>query len=165
MSARSLSRLHGPAAALLLLACAQASRAEERAPSASPDPHADATGISLARYVTGGLVGTFVGFGLGHAIADEWTNFGWICTAGELTPLLVGAASGSFRKLGNQDHSDDLVPIALIVSASIFHVIEVVDIWTGPRVRADSAAASAPGWAVLPLPQRHGAAMRWVGSF
>lgn len=147
------------------LALAGAHEAQAADPAAAPAAQSESEGISSERYVTAGLVGTFVGYGLGHVIAYEWTSFGWVCTAGELTPLLVGAATGSFR-LTNEPRSHYVVPVVLLLSAVAFRVVEVVDIWSRPRVR-DDAALSTPqgGWAALPLPSRHGARMLFVGSF
>ena len=164
MSGRLIRTSLSSAAALIALAC-EAS-ADDPAPAAPPSAQTQEPGISPVRYVAAGMVGTFVGYGLGHAIAYEWSSFGWLCTAGELTPLLVGVATGSFEHLSNNDSSDDVVPIALVVSAGVVHVIEIVDIWSRPRVRSDWAqSAPQAGFAALPLPSRHGASVVFVGSF
>ena len=36
--------------------------------------------ISQGQYISGGVVGTVFGFGIGHAIQGRWTKTGWIHT-------------------------------------------------------------------------------------
>jgi hypothetical protein len=149
----------------LALALAWGPRAVAGEPVHTPAP-SEHRGISSARYISAGLVGTLVGYGAGHAIAGEWTHFGWICTAGEVTPLLVGVTTGVFARLDNGDSSDNLLPAGLLVGYGVFRVIELVDIWTRPKVRDDSATSSSQAaWAALPLPNRHGAQLVFAGSF
>ena len=163
MSKSSPGSLASPLVLALALAWGRAAHADEPAQTAAPSKP---EGISSARYLTAGVVGTLFGYGLGHAIAHEWSNFGWICTAGEITPLLVGATTGVFARLDNGDPSDDVLPAGLLVGFGVFRVIEMVDIWTRPKVRADSATSSSQaGWAALPLPNRHGARLVFTGSF
>src|SRR5262245_39925319 len=45
--------------------------------------------LSTPRYVAGGLVGSFYGFGIGHAIQGRWLEGGWKYTAGD---ALAGTA-------------------------------------------------------------------------
>lgn len=138
---------------------ARAAPSSQTQPAASP-------GISPGHYAAAGVVGTVIGYGVGHAVAGEWSDFGWIFTAGELTPLLVGGATLSFERLNDEDRDNDAMGIALLVGYGVFRVIEIVDIWTRPKVRGDSAAASSQGrWAALPLPSRDGARVLLVGSF
>src|SRR5919205_1918342 len=84
-------------------------------------------GISTGHYVGAGLAGTLLGYGIGHAIAGEWSKFGWICTAGEITPLFVGAVTLSFSRLNNGGPDDDALPIGLLVGYGVFRVIEIID--------------------------------------
>lgn len=43
-----------------------------------------ATGrVGVGRYVTGGVIGTTLGFGIGHSIQDRyWRDYGWVFTVG-----------------------------------------------------------------------------------
>ncbi len=161
----SFSRCNAARPLALALALAWGRTAAAGEPVQTPSP-SKPRGISSARYVTAGLLGTMVGYGLGHAIAHEWTNFGWICTVGEVTPLLVGASTGVFARLDNADPSDNVLPAGLLVGYGVFRVIELVDIWTRPKVRDDSASSSSQAaWAALPLPNRHGSRLVFAGRF
>ena len=48
--------------------------------------------INLSQYVSGGTVGTAVGFGIGHALVGEYARIGWVFTMTEV--LSVGLISG-----------------------------------------------------------------------
>ena len=61
---------------------------------------ADTGRIGVGRYVTGGVVGTTLGFGIGHSIQDRyWSDYGWAFTAsGVLTSLNVMLSISLFPK-------------------------------------------------------------------
>ncbi len=56
----------------------------------------DADGrIGVERYVAGGVVGTTLGLGIGHAIQGRyWRDYGWAFTAGEIITFLGAATAG-----------------------------------------------------------------------
>lgn len=94
--------------------------------------------ISTARYVTGGILGTYpIGFGVGHAIQGRWTQGGWIFTAGELGSLaaVVGGIAGCVDNTFRNDHCSGLES-TLIVTGIIgfvgFRIWEIVDVWAAP---------------------------------
>lgn len=45
---------------------------------------------SVSKYIAGGLLGVWPGFGVGHAIQGRYFDSGWIYTAGEAGALLAG---------------------------------------------------------------------------
>ena len=46
---------------------------------------ADTTAEDTMRYLAGGLLGTFVGFGIGHALQGRWDDdYGWVFAATQL---------------------------------------------------------------------------------
>ncbi|MCA9519508.1 MAG: hypothetical protein KC609_00980 [Myxococcales bacterium] len=89
--------------------------------------------ISQFQFVGGGLLGTLVGFGLGHAVQNRWTRTGWIFTLGETVGM--GLFAGGF--LHDSENPDSKVGIGLIVSGAILmgvlRIAEIVDIWRLPR--------------------------------
>ena len=61
---------------------------------------ADTGRIGVGRYVTGGVVGTTLGFGIGHGIQDRyWSDYGWAFTVGGVLTLFnaMFAGGGPFR--------------------------------------------------------------------
>lgn len=93
------------------------------------------------RYITGGILGTTLGFGVGHAIQGRWQNKGWIFTLGESVSLvtLVGAGawcvtSSAARSFGGEDESTSFSCILTTISATSFiglRIWESIDLWRG----------------------------------
>lgn len=92
--------------------------------------------ISTARYVTGGILGTYpIGFGVGHAIQGRWTQGGWIFTAGEVgavAMIVAGLSScidNSFDECSGGESS-------LIVMGALgfvgLRIWEIIDVWAVP---------------------------------
>jgi hypothetical protein len=99
--------------------------------------------ISTEETVAGGLVGTFFGLGLGHAVQGRYLDKGWIFTVGELGSLTV-MVIGVSQCIDNDDGCDDgggLLILGGFVAALGFRVWELIDVWAAPsshnaRVRA-----------------------------
>lgn len=95
------------------------------------------------KLLAGGLLGTFLGFGVGHIPYGMWGKRGWIFTIGEtaaLTAFIIGAvntiedctiyANGS-RRCTDSGDNDSL----LILGAASYFVLriwEIIDVWTIP---------------------------------
>lgn len=123
------------------------------------------TGISTGRYIAGGLVGTFLGFGIGHGISGIWKKTGWIFTFGEIAAygLMFGGAASAAGNLvdvfSSEEGEEDigvLGPSLLIaggVSLLALHIWEIVDIWTRPKTYSDvdRTPQQAPRYSVAPL--------------
>jgi hypothetical protein len=94
--------------------------------------------ISTARYVTGGILGTYpIGFGLGHAIQGRWSQNGWIFTAGESASLalLLGGALGCVNNTVFGEDCSDLENAIMTVGVIGFvglRLWEIVDVWAAP---------------------------------
>ncbi len=93
--------------------------------------------MTQGQYVTGGIVGSSVGFGIGHAIQGRYGDRGWIFTLGKSVGLglsIAGVAGLSDSNCLNNDdiecESDDLtltgVGYAMMIGV---HIWEVVDVW------------------------------------
>jgi hypothetical protein len=112
-------------------------------------------GISKGRYVTGGVVGSVVGFGVGHAIQKRYAkSHAWIFTATESAALAYIFSSTLFAcdgLLGDQydrcmQQVDQKVMIGSVVYWG-FHIWEIFDVWTGVKVSEapSSSAVLMPG--------------------
>lgn len=86
--------------------------------------------------VTGGVVGTVVGFGLGHLFIGKYGEQGWVYTVGELGSLVaisVGAtaAIGDWVS-GNKNGGGSTLLWVGIVGYYGFRIWEIVDVWVRP---------------------------------
>lgn len=91
--------------------------------------------MSTTRYVVSGVLGTYPGFGIGHAIQGRWLEKGWIFTSGEIVTGFIGLAitfgcheptstSPSGHNCGTAD--------AFIAAYVALKVWEAVDVWYEP---------------------------------
>jgi len=108
-------------------------------------PNTHASGISPKQYRRGGTLGTTIGFGIGHAVSGIYGVPAILYGAGELAGLglvAMGMASGSW---------DGIAYIGLgVLLYGVTHTIEVVDIWTRPKVNWRSHRAKRSTIAVVP---------------
>ena len=82
------------------------------------------TGISTGQYVTGGILGTLIGLGVGHAIQERYTENGWLFTVSQLGSVF---SLGYFANQKN-DLWTGLSALALIG----FKIWELIDVWWLP---------------------------------
>lgn len=98
--------------------------------------------LGNTRYITGGILGTLPGFGLGHTIQGRWKDRGWIFTVGELASLSVFYYSGlsclgegvsNSISRGTNDGSSGSCYLANVAFAGFigFKIWEIVDLWYG----------------------------------
>jgi hypothetical protein len=92
--------------------------------------------IVQGRYIGGGITGSIVGFGIGHAIQGRYPERGWIFTVGEgvgITMFYVGILACFGDAINGQSCTP---PVALIGGGLIafvgFHIWEVIDLWVVP---------------------------------
>lgn len=96
--------------------------------------------ISRDRYVLGGVTGTVVGFGSGHAIVGKWKEMGWLYTLGETTFLammmvgykksIIDTFSTGFN--GNFDGPNYGLMITGYLGFILVKGGEIYDIWNRP---------------------------------
>ena len=111
--------------------------------------------LSAGRYVAGGLVGSTLGLGIGHAIAGQYRNMGLFFTISEVVSLVVvGAGVGIGGKAvfnigrgtGITDAASGLSNVGAVLAGAsmaltgvvlygIFHLWELFDIWIRPAGR------------------------------
>lgn len=83
-------------------------------------------------YITGGIVGTIVGLGIGHAIERRYWNKGLLFSITEGTSIaliIVGAVVPMPRAAGIS------MTVVGALGLTAFKIWEIVDIWTGPMPR------------------------------
>lgn len=88
---------------------------------------------STGQYIGGGAVGTFVGFGIGHAIQGRYQEAGWIFTTAEIASLgLIVYGFGSCEKDANGKTSSRCGTLSLgLTGVFISRVFEIIDVWAG----------------------------------
>ena len=93
-------------------------------------PYAPEPEPSVARLVVGGVAGTFIGFGLGHAIQGRFGDSGWVYLVGEGAGLGFAAFAGCQVPSGGSCNSM-LLALGMVTYMG-FHVAEIIDVWRGP---------------------------------
>ena len=84
-------------------------------------------------YIIGGIIGTYPGFGFGHAIQGRWLDRGWIYTTGEVTSLIV-ASAGLVNCVDDGADDNDCNSSAITVGLLGyvgFKIAEIYDVWVG----------------------------------
>lgn len=92
--------------------------------------------LGTTRYVIGGVVGTGIGLGLGHAIEGRWSEMGWIFTTGELalSYLTATTAASCILSFGRHEKSCDNMALAYGGYYAL-RVWEAVDVWRGGYIK------------------------------
>lgn len=101
--------------------------------------------ISTGQYVAGGILGSYMGFGLGHVVQQRWSSKGWIFTAGEsagIAVLTYGVLSCAVTDSSDDSRvhrtwdGDSDCPWGLALAGGLayagFRVWEILDLWAGP---------------------------------
>ncbi|MEZ4363748.1 MAG: hypothetical protein R3B48_26455 [Kofleriaceae bacterium] len=106
--------------------------------------------LSTGRYVTGGVISSMYGFGIGHIIQGRWAERGWIFTVGETVgaALLISGVE-DYVSSWSVDHAPterqhrhaNRKIVGGLFTLLGFRVVEIVDAWATPpkrnaRVRA-----------------------------
>jgi hypothetical protein len=90
--------------------------------------------MTTPRYVISGILGTYPGFGIGHAIQGRWRERGWIFTAGEIGTIMVGAASAVGCAFGRTtDSGCGAMQVAFGAYLGL-KIWEAIDIWLAPAL-------------------------------
>ncbi|MEO7094875.1 MAG: hypothetical protein ABI175_16570 [Polyangiales bacterium] len=92
--------------------------------------------ISLGKRITGGILASTLGFGVGQAVEGRWRYTGWIFTIGEGGSLLLVGYAG-IDMLLNTDHRQqgDWQTYALFGGLIVFGGLKIwdgIDGWVGP---------------------------------
>ncbi len=90
--------------------------------------------ISEGAYVAGGILGTFPGLGIGHAVQGRYLQKGWIFTVGEIGSYglaVAGAVNCLADSLSSRDCNGGLIVLGVAAYVG-FRVWEIIDVWAGP---------------------------------
>jgi len=92
--------------------------------------------ISVGKWITGGVLASTIGFGIGQAAQGRWRYTGWIFTAGEGGSVLAVGYAG-IDMLLNSDHrgKSDFQPYVLFGGLILFGGLKIwdgIDGWVGP---------------------------------
>ncbi|MBN21847.1 MAG: hypothetical protein CL678_11255 [Bdellovibrionaceae bacterium] len=94
--------------------------------------------VEPTEWIIGGALGTFVGFGLGHAVQGTYeSSSAYIYTIGELVSLglvvagIPGAILKSVNKSDSEKQNFGLITIGAIAFAG-FRFVEMVQVWFAP---------------------------------
>lgn len=96
--------------------------------------------ISQGQYIGGGILGSWMGFGTGHAVQERWTDKGWIFTVGES----IGFGFMMAGMISCLDHAYDYDQSERDCREGYFwggfialvglRIWEIVDVWAYPPV-------------------------------
>lgn len=99
--------------------------------------------MNLTQYITGGVVGTIFGYGIGHAVQGRYTEIGWLFTATEVaftaaiiaSPLIAGAPLFTRAPATNMNWPVGASVLSGIGSLGLlgFRIWEIVDLWATPQ--------------------------------
>jgi uncharacterized protein YcfJ len=120
------------------------SRPAEKQVSAEVPEKSDKTPVSMGKYITGGIIGTTIGFGIGHGIQGNgrYASKGWIFTAG-MSAGMLASISGAVECVAttNPNCSTFWAGTGVLLG---FHIWEIVDVWTGATPVTSSSAYLLP---------------------
>lgn len=133
---------------VLILLCSSVSSANDSS-FATQDQSSEKVPVSTGKYITGGVIGSVVGLGIGHGIQGRYQDKGWIFTATEAAGITVVVA-GAARCINEKDNDKTLndcssstrsqMALGYLVALG-FHIWEVVDVWTGAQPVDDKLSA------------------------
>ncbi|MBA3454294.1 MAG: hypothetical protein H0T42_14475 [Deltaproteobacteria bacterium] len=96
--------------------------------------------ISLPRYLTGGGLATFIGFGVGQGVQGRWKSRGWMFTVGDSVAVAV-TLYGAARCCGPAGNKEEYMVLGGLAALIGLRIWQTVDAWLVPpehnrRVRA-----------------------------
>lgn len=94
--------------------------------------------VSKGKYIGGGITGSIVGFGIGHAIQGRYAYRGWIFTVGEGAglALIISSLDNCADSAYDEDCDEDIGNALLGYGAFVgFKIWEIVDLWVGPPIQ------------------------------
>ena len=108
----------------------------------------DAPSVSPFRFVVGGALSVFPGFGVGHAVQGRWfKDYGWLFTAGELTTLIAANqydddcyeyrrmdGSSSYDSCREREKKNSNIQGYWIAAFAAFKLAEIISAWWPSRL-------------------------------
>ena len=105
-------------------------------------------GISTGRYITGGIIGSAIGYGIGHAIQGRYMPLGLVFSLTEAAATVViiadahKTADTNIFIFGDTKYALGTAGVIGLVALLGVHVWEVVDVWVaGAELRRKAPKA------------------------
>ena len=118
--------------------------------------------ISTTRYVAGGILSIYPGFGIGHAVQGRYADKGWIFTTGEVISAavvisgLIDCGSSTVISSGKECSGKDKMSVGT-VGFLVFKSWEIFDAWVIPHSNNKSSSKnSADKFFVMTAPLENG---------
>ena len=93
----------------------------------SPAPTFSTREITSTRYVTGGLLGTTLGFGSGHVLQGRWLDGGWPYTVSQLLSVYIISAP---CKVCEDEGAFTIAPLIGGFMLLVSKLLETISLWT-----------------------------------
>ena len=109
---------------------------------------------AASRYIAGGILGTYVGFGLGHAVHGTWREIGWLFTYGEL--MAVGSITTGMVMTDGDLNQSELAETMVISGFLVWgglRIWQTLDVWLRPIIKGYIGQPTSRPIALMP----------WVG--
>lgn len=118
--------------------------------------------VSTGKYITGGVLGSTLGFGIGHGVQGRYGSKGWIFTATEAASLsLILAGCRELKDTDNDGDKDECNNNGLAAFGYValvgFHIWEIIDVWRG----ATPVQENSPAVFLLPDPKAPKIGIAW----
>ena len=142
--------------------------------ASSPEESVPKISMDYDKYMTGGIVSTLFGFGMGHAFQERYAKDGWIFTLAEMAAGGVVLASlvpcrkelmdrNGSNSMDRFDHCEKVPLVIGYMTFSGLRVWEIADAWLTPnpalkkRLFSTKERRIEPSFAIGIIPQPHGA--------
>ena len=134
---------------------------QKEAPKVEAAAPSSKTPVPTGKYVTGGVIASVIGLGIGHGIQGRYAEKGWIFTATEAAGIAMVMAGCNDRKDRDGDGDKECNNAGLAGAGALiaigFHIWEVVDVWTTATPVDDTQ----PVAFLLPNPEAPGIGVAW----
>lgn len=121
----------------------------------------DRVPVPTGKYITGGILGSALGLGIGHAVQGRYQERGWIFTATQAAgaAMLIAGCNNPKDRDGDGDKECkngglSVVGLGVLIG---FRVWEVVDVWSQARPVDDSS----PVAQIMPVSDAPGLVVSW----
>lgn len=118
--------------------------------------------ISTTRYVAGGILSIYPGFGIGHAVQGRYTDKGWIFTTGEAISTavvisgLIDCGTSTVISSSKECSGKDKMLVGTVGFLG-FKIWEIFDAWVIPHSNNKSSSKkSADKFLAFSIPSENG---------
>ena len=140
---------------------------------ANVEKKTDEVSMSPFRYVVGGLLSGFPGFGLGHAVQGRWLkDYGWVFTAGELATLTVASqldeycsvSSSNYEHCQEREEEYSNIQGYLFTAFAVIKIAEIISAWWPTRLTTLQGSTERDT-DLFAIPRKHYLTGGFIGTF